>query len=319
MIEEFFELGPGLPDKRPAGVELDGRLARRFSQDTGEDRGAAANQEPSDDGSTDDGPSEFLSGTQSEGLAEVLKSERPQTVALVLSRMSPHRAGKVLVQFTPDMQAEVVRRLVDLEETDPGILHEIEGELQKRLSQKLHMQRRRVAGVSAVTGILEAASNEIGTTILKNVAARDKHLAQRFAAGGSGFAASGPGFADGESQEDYTADKGPTSPHAVDESFSRQTQPPRIDFMDLAAMDADTLFTIVENVSREILVLALLGAPANLMDRVLRQMPRARAAAIRGEIENIGPVRLGDVDEARRRIVETFEQLHARGQIQWQR
>ena len=304
VIEEFFELGPGLPDKRPAGVELDGRLARRFSQDTGEDRGAAANQEPSDDGSTDDGPSEFLSGTQSEGLAEILKSERPQTVALVLSRMSPHRAGKVLVQFSPDMQAEVVRRLVDLEETDPDILHEIEGELQKRLSQKLHMQRRRVAGVSAVTGILEAASTEIGTTILRNVAARDKHLAQRFATGGL--------------QDDYTADKGPTAPHAPNESFSPQP-PPRIDFMDLAAMDADTLFTITENVDREILVLALLGAPAHLMDRVLRQMPHTRAAAIRGEIENIGPVRLGDVDEARRRIVETFEQLHARGQIQWQR
>ena len=80
-------------------------------------------------------------------------------------------------------------------------------------------------------------------------------------------------------------------------------------------MNADTLFTITENVGREVLVLALLGAPGHLMDRVLRQMPRVRSVSIRHEVENIGPVRLGDVEEARRRIVETVEQLHARGRI----
>ena len=87
----------------------------------------------------EDGSFEFLSEAQCEGLADVLQWERPQTVALVLSRMSPERAGKVLVQFTPDMQTDVVRRLVDLEETDPEILQEVEHELQNRLSQKLHM------------------------------------------------------------------------------------------------------------------------------------------------------------------------------------
>ena len=278
IIEEFFKLGPGLPEKRPVG------------------------KRPAD------GQFEFLGEAQSEGLAEILKSERPQTIALVLSRMSPDRAGKVLVQFSPDMQAEVVRRLVDLEETDPDILHEIEGELQKRLSQKLHIQRRRVAGVSAVTGILEAANSEIGATILRNVAARDKRLAQRFAAGGSGFDASG-------SKDDYTAGRGRAVPDSVDEHFSRQPEPERVDFMDLAAMDADTLFAIIENVGREILVLALLGAPGHLINRVLRQMPHARATAIRHELANIGPVRLGDIEEARRRLVETVVQLHAQGRI----
>ena len=80
-------------------------------------------------------------------------------------------------------------------------------------------------------------------------------------------------------------------------------------------MDAETLCTITENVEREVLVLALLGAPGQLTERILRQMPRVQAAAIRKEIDCIGPVRLSDVEEARRRTAETAAQLHARGKI----
>ena len=48
------------------------------------------------------------------------------------------------------LQVEVVRRLVDLEETDPEILREVEEALQSRLSEQVPMQRRRVAGLQAV-------------------------------------------------------------------------------------------------------------------------------------------------------------------------
>ena len=68
------------------------------------------------------------------------------------------------------MQAEVVRRLVDLEETAPEILREVEEALQSRLSQQVQMQRRRVAGLAAVAGILQAADGRTGMEILDNLA-----------------------------------------------------------------------------------------------------------------------------------------------------
>ncbi len=306
IIEEFFRLGPGLPGRRPSGVEvgveLDGRLAERLSRTPSKNRAdehsAAKPAKPAKPGA----PSfEFLNETESEGLASILVLERPQTIALVLSHMPPQRAGHVLVKLPAMMQAEVVRRLVDLEETDPEILLEVERELQKRLSQQIHMERRRVAGVPAVAGILEASDSEVSSTILNNLAARDRRLAQKFAA---------------------SAPAGNSRPiqHTIDERFSQKSEaekqyPVRVDFTDLAAMDADTLYVIADAVRPEILVLALLGAPGHLMDRVLRQMPKARSDAIRHEIENIGPVRLGDVEEARRRLVETVERLHATGRI----
>ncbi len=308
VIEEFFRLGPGLPPQRHgaynAGVELDGRLAQQFAQTAGNNpldvqASEQSNGQHGGRATNAGSPSfEFLNDTESERLANILLSERPQTIALVLSHMPPERAGHVLVKLPADMQAEVVRRLVDLEETDPEILVEVERELQKRLAQQIHMERRRVAGVPAVTSILEAANSEVGSTILNNLAARDHRLAQR-------FATSAP------------ADILPMQ-HTPDQRFSQQPEPVKVDFTDLAVMDADTLYTVNENVRPEILVLALLGAPGHLMDRVLRQMPTTRSAAIRQEIENIGPIRLGDVEEARRRLVATVEQLHVAGKIKLQ-
>ncbi|MBN2293171.1 MAG: hypothetical protein JXM70_12140 [Pirellulales bacterium] len=299
VIEEFFRLGPGLPQRKTVdagvGVELDEQLAERLAaRSAATPAQSPVSMRPSKSMQPGAPSFDFLNETESDRLANIFLAERPQTIALVLSHMPPERAGQVLVKLPAATQVEVVRRLVDLEETDPEILREVEQELQQRLSQQIHMERRRVAGVPAVAGILEASDSDVGSTILNNLAARDRRLAQKFAAN--------------------LHHMEPT----FDERFNQRPQPVRVDFTDLAAMDADTLYTIVETVRPEILVLSLLGAPSQIMDRVLRQMPKSGAAAVRHEIENIGPVRLGDVEEARRRMVETVEQLHAAGKIKLQ-
>ncbi|MHB8899071.1 MAG: FliG C-terminal domain-containing protein [Thermoguttaceae bacterium] len=112
-----------------------------------------------------------------EGLASILSTERPQTIALVLSHLPPELSGKVLVRFPPHVQPEVFRRLVDLEETDPEILAEIEASLQERLSQTFALPRRRVAGLSAVEGILKASDRSTGTQLYRNLTSHDEQLA----------------------------------------------------------------------------------------------------------------------------------------------
>ena len=72
------------------------------------------------------------------------------------SRALGQSAGPV----PPQVQPEVFRRLVDLEETDPEILAEIEASLRDRLSQTFALPRKRVAGLSAVEGILNASDRK---------------------------------------------------------------------------------------------------------------------------------------------------------------
>ena len=174
VIDEFIRVGPMIPAKVPPGIELDGRLAWLGTQQgmpPYEDRV----ERPRDSGR----PFRFLQDAEAEKLARVLADERPQTIALVLSHMAHGRAGAVLSRLTADLQAEVIHRLVDLEETDPEILREVETALQARLSEQVEMQRRRVAGLQAVAGILEATDGRVGMQILDNLAARDRSLAER--------------------------------------------------------------------------------------------------------------------------------------------
>jgi flagellar motor switch protein FliG len=174
VVDEFFRLGPRLPPQQSHGVELGGRLAREINIE----RSAPAVKKTASSG-THSAPFVRLREAEDEKLARLLAGERPQTIALVLSHLSARQAGGVLAHLQPRLQTDVVRRLVDLEETDPAILREVEQALESRLSRQVPLQRRRVAGLQAMDGILQASESEVRLQILDNLAEHDCVLAQR--------------------------------------------------------------------------------------------------------------------------------------------
>ena len=268
VVDEFLRVRPMVPQKQPPGIELDGGLARklllrssRFSPD-----------EPLPSDASGSPPFRFLHDAEGERLATLLAGERPQTIALVLSHLPAKQAGTVLVRLSPALQVDVIRRLVDLEETAPDILQEVERALESRFSEQMLRQRRRVAGVSAVAGILEASDGPVGAQILTNLASGDRQLAERLS-------------------------------------------PPRLAFADLARLDDATLSAIFRAAEPELAILALVGAPPELIDRVLARFPAAEAGPIRNQLNHLGPIRLSDVEEARRRIAELAQRLAIEGRI----
>ncbi len=173
----FMPLGSGPSSAfRMPGVELDLELAKKFSPPPLERGTPSPTQTPSPTSP----PFRFLREAEADHLARVLAVERPQTIALVLAHLPPQHAGSVLVRLEADLQVEVIRRLIDLEETDPEILREVERGLELRLSKQVPMQRRRVAGMAAVAGILEASDPQTGDRILNNLDLYDRELAERF-------------------------------------------------------------------------------------------------------------------------------------------
>ena len=269
VIDEFFRIKPATAKKHMPGIELDGRLAQELGSAT---RRRFAD-EVADSPPADVPPFRFLHEAEGEKLARILAGERPQTIALVLAHLPPVRAGGVLVRLDPELQVEVVRRLLDLEETDPEVLREVERGLQSRFSQQIRMQRRRVAGTSAVAGILAASGDGVGTQILGNIAARDRQLAERF-------------------------------------------DPGSFDFADLPRLDDSTLRTVLGASDPELMILALTGSAPELIDRVLRLLPRREADLIRHRLDHLGPTRLSDVEEARRRIAEGVRGLAVEGRVE---
>ena len=72
----------------------------------------------------------FLHDAAVEDLAELLADERPQTATVVISHLPAEQAAQTVAVLPGDLQAEVVRRLARLDETDPGVLREVEAALE---------------------------------------------------------------------------------------------------------------------------------------------------------------------------------------------
>ncbi len=265
VIDEFFHTGPVAPVKAPPGIELEGRLAWMHSHDSP----IPSNDEPADARPTIANPFAFLHEAEADKLARILTDERPQMIALVLSHLAPERAGGVLALLPEALQVEVIHRLVDLEETDPEILREVEEVLRSRLSRQVQVQRRRVAGIQAVAGILHASNGQVGMQILDNLSSRDSTLADKL---------------------------GPRQ-YAFDELFE---------------LGDRVLAELFDTAGPALMMPALLGAPPPLVNRLLAVVPAADARAIRQQLKSPGPIRLSDVDEARREIARIASRLNYR-------
>ncbi|MCX7426546.1 MAG: hypothetical protein NTW96_13100 [Planctomycetia bacterium] len=308
IVDEFLRVGPMVP-RQPSGIELDGHLARRLADGSyreAEAPGAPGGGEPAR-------PFRFLRQAQCDQIARLLVGERPQTIALVLSHLAEEQAGRVLVLLAPAMQVEVVRRLVDLQETDPEVLREVERALQSRLAQRVPMQRRRVAGASAVSGILRASEKSVGRRILDNLAAHDERLAEQFASEapyGRGLSRFSPRDGSGAADSRFRGENG-TVPLA-----SALASGDPLTFDDLIELSDPALTTVIDASEPELLALALVGAPAAVIERMLRPLPRHEARSVRQGLENLVPTRLSDVEAARRQLAEVARELATTGDIE---
>jgi flagellar motor switch protein FliG len=257
VIDEFFHNGPATSAHNDSGVELDGHLAWLASQGSThfEEEPLRPAAPPPPAGK----PFVFLQEIETDKLVRALAHERPQTIALVLSHLPPAKSGAVLGRLPERVQAEVVHRLVDLEETDPEILREVEEALHGRLSQHVQTERRRVAGLQAVAGILQATDGRTGIRILDNLAKGDNTLAEKLL-------------------------------------------PRQLDFDDLADLEDDILAETFDEAGAELTLLALFGASSELVNRVLNSLTTADARALHHKLNHPGPIRLRDVEEARRQV-----------------
>lgn len=131
----------------------------------------------------------FLHDASEDELFELLKGERPQTVAVVVSHLPKQRAAEVLSTLPDALQADVVRRLTRLDETDAEVLADVEKTLELRFRRRLQSDRGRVAGVGAVKGILDDASPDQRRSLLSTIARQDPKLASRLTRSTVTFAA----------------------------------------------------------------------------------------------------------------------------------
>src|ERR1700754_4034241 len=86
-------------------------------------------------------------------------------------------------------------------------------------------------------------------------------------------------------------------------------------FEDLAKLDPGSIQTLLRNVEKDKLGLALKGATDGLRDVFFSNMSERAGKILREDMEAMGPVRLKDVDEAQMRMVNVAKDLASKGEI----
>jgi flagellar motor switch protein FliG len=77
-------------------------------------------------------------------------------------------------------------------------------------------------------------------------------------------------------------------------------------------LDEDLLAEVFDEAGPELMLPALFGAAPELVNRLLVRIPRAEARAVRRRLDHPGPIRLDDVEEARRQVARIASRLNYR-------
>jgi len=101
----------------------------------------------------------------------------------------------------------------------------------------------------------------------------------------------------------------------IDPEMASQVKALMFVFDDIVMIDDRGIQKILKQVDKKDLALALKAADDNIKEKIFNNMSERAAQLLKEDLEFMGPVRLKDVEEAQRRIVEVIKQLEDEGEI----
>ena len=96
-------------------------------------------------------PFSFLQRAESDNLLTFIQDEHPQTIALILCHLAHHKAAEILVGLPMQKQIEVIKRMANMEQTNPEVIKEVEKGLESRLANMLVQSMEKAGGVPTVS------------------------------------------------------------------------------------------------------------------------------------------------------------------------
>ncbi|MCC6660864.1 MAG: flagellar motor switch protein FliG [Phycisphaerales bacterium] len=124
-------------------------------------------------------PFSFLQRADGENLLTFIQDEHPQTIALILCHLPHHKSSEILVGLPMQKQIEVIKRVANMEQTNPDVIREVERGLESRLSNMLTQSMEKAGGVPTVAEILNLADRATEKTIMEGLEAEDPDLVEQ--------------------------------------------------------------------------------------------------------------------------------------------
>lgn len=124
-------------------------------------------------------PFSFLQRAESENLLTFIQDEHPQTIALITCHLPHHKAAEILVGLPMQKQIEVIKRMANMEQTNPAVIREVEKGLESRLSNMLLQSMEKAGGVPTVAEILNLADRATEKSIMEGLESEDPDLVEQ--------------------------------------------------------------------------------------------------------------------------------------------
>lgn len=124
-------------------------------------------------------PFAFLQKAESENLLTFIQDEHPQTIALIVSHLPFHKASEILGGLPGPKQIEVVKRVANMEQTNPEVIAEVERGLEARLSNLLSQSFEKIGGVETVAEVLNLVDRTTEKGIMEGLESEAPELAEQ--------------------------------------------------------------------------------------------------------------------------------------------
>jgi flagellar motor switch protein FliG len=102
---------------------------------------------------------------------------------------------------------------------------------------------------------------------------------------------------------------------AVDPELAKRIEDSMFVFEDLMRLDDRNFQMLLRSVDQKLLASALKGADPKHLDKVMQNLSQRSAEMLREEISARGPMRVTEIDEAKREVVATAQRLEREGTI----
>lgn len=122
-------------------------------------------------------PFEFIRKTDASQLLNFIQDEHPQTIALILAYLPAGQASTIISSLPVEKQADVAKRIAQMDRTSPDIIKEVERILERKLASLVNQDYTIVGGVDAIVEILNSVDRGTEKHIMENLEIEEPELA----------------------------------------------------------------------------------------------------------------------------------------------
>ncbi len=122
-------------------------------------------------------PFEFVRKTDPSQLLNFIQDENPQTIALILSYLSAGQAATIVGALSPDKQADVAKRIAQMDRTSPDTIRDVEHVLERKLASLVNQDYTIAGGVDTIVEILNTVDRGTEKHIMETLEIEEPELA----------------------------------------------------------------------------------------------------------------------------------------------